>query len=108
VLPPDLSGARRITYLPIVELADETNLNIERQSWDYASIRDSSLSKLTLAAGLTGEYRDIRRFIYELETRPEFIAIENVELSQRENDASSGIAVTLQIATYFRTGGDGN
>lgn len=108
VLPPDLSGARRITYLPIDQLAQESNLRLERQNFDVAAIRDSSLSRLTQTAVLTGEYRDIRRFIYQLETRPEFVVIENVDLSQTENEASRGITVTLQIATYFRTGGDGN
>lgn len=108
VLPPDISGARRITYLPIVQLAEQANLRSERMSADYAPIRESSLTKLTQTAVLTGEYSDIRRFIYELETRPEFIAIENLQLSQNENETSRGITVTLQIATYFRTGGDGN
>lgn len=108
VLPSDMSGARRITYLPIVQLAEEANLRSERMSVDYSRIRDSSLTKLTQTAVLTGEYSDIRRFIYELETRPEFIAIENLQLSQNENEASRGITVTLQIATYFRTGADGN
>jgi hypothetical protein len=108
VLPPDISGARRITYLPIVQLAEQANLRSERMSADYAPIRESSLTKLTQTAVLTGEYSDIRRFIYELETRPEFIAIENLQLSQNENETSRGITVTLQVATYFRTGGDGN
>jgi hypothetical protein len=108
VLPPDLSGARRITYLPIGQLAQETNLRVVRQTTDVAPIRESSLTRFTQTAVLTGEYRDIRRFIYRLETRPEFIVIENVDLSQNENETSRGITVTLQIATYFRTGGDGD
>jgi hypothetical protein len=108
VLPPDLSGARRITYLPIDQLAREANLRVERQTSDTMPIRDSSLSRFTQTAVLTGDYRNIRRFIYQLETRPEFIVIENVDLSQNENQASRGITVTLQIATYFRTGGDGD
>jgi hypothetical protein len=108
VLPPDLSGARRITYLPIDRLAREANLRVERQTSDTASIRDSELARFTQTAVLTGEYRDIRRFIHQLETRPEFIVIENVDLSQNENETSRGITVTLQIATYYRTGGNGN
>jgi len=108
VLPPDLSGARRITYLPIGQLAQEANLRVERQTSDVAPIRESSLSRFTQTAVLTGDYRDIRRFIYKLETRPEFVVIENVDLSQNENETSRGITVTLQIATYFRTGGDGD
>ena len=108
VLPPDLSGARRITYLPIDQLAREANLRVERRNTDMLPIRESSLSRFTHTAVLTGQYRDIRRFLYQLETRPEFIVIENVDLSQNENAASGGITVTLQIATYFRTHGDGD
>jgi hypothetical protein len=108
VLPPDMSGARRITYLPIEQLAKETNLRVVRQTSDYTAIRESSLSRFTETAVLTGEYSEIRRFIYRLETRPEFVVIENVDLSQNANETSRGITVTLQIATYYRTSGDAN
>jgi hypothetical protein len=108
VLPPDQSGARRITYLPIDQLAKEANLRLKGQTFAVAPLRDSDLSRYTQTALLTGAYRDIRRFIHRLETRPEFIVIENVELSQNENVGSDGITVNLQIATYFRTGGDGD
>jgi Tfp pilus assembly protein PilO len=108
VLPPDLSGARRITFLPIGQLASEANLRLERRTVGTSEIRDSGLSRYTQSARLTGEYRDIRRFIYQLETRPEFIVIENVDLSQNESEGSRGVTVMLEIATYYRTGGDGN
>lgn len=108
VLPPDLSAARRITYLPISQLAEESNLRVERRISDWTPIRESSLARFTQTTILTGQYGDIRRFIYALETRPEFVVIENLDLSQNENEASRGITVTLQIATYFRTGGDGD
>ena len=108
VLPPDLSGARRITYLPIEQLAQEANLRVERGTADATRIRESDLSRYSQTTVLTGDYRAIRRFIYQLETRPEFIVIENVDLSQNENETSRGITVTLHLATYYRTGGDGN
>ena len=108
VLPPDLSAARRITYLPISQLAEEANLRVERRVSDWMPIRESSLARFTQTTWLTGQYSDIRRFLYALETRPEFVVIENVDLSQNENETSRGITVTLQIATYFRTGGDGD
>lgn len=108
VLPPDLSGARRITYLPLEQLAEESNLRLERQALSPDERNQGSLAKLTTTATLTGEYRDIRRFLHELETRPEFIVLENVDLSQNTSEMSRGITVTVQVATYFRTGGDGN
>jgi hypothetical protein len=108
VLPPDVSGARRITYLPLEQLAKAANIQVERRSTEHAVVRESSLRKLSETAVLTGEYRDIRRFIHQLETAPEFIILENVSLAQSENEASRGITVTVQIATYFRAEGDGD
>ena len=108
VLPPDLSGARRITYLRIPQLAQQTNLRLETQSSSPSGLRDGDLGKLTQQAVLNGDYRDIRRFIHQLETAPEFLVLERVELTQNESETAKGITVTIQIATYFKAGGDGN
>ncbi len=108
VLPPDLSGARRITFLPIEQLARASNLTTGRQTTQFDQVRDSTLRKLTQVAVLTGDYRDIRQFIHKLETGPEFIVLENVTLAQGSAGNDRGITVTLQVATYFRTGADGN
>ena len=107
VLPPDLSGARRIMYLPLEQLADQTNLRLERQVLSPDKPKDG-LAKLTTTATLTGEYRSIRRFLHQLETRPEFIVLENVDLSQSDSAQGRGMAVIVHVATYFRTGENGN
>jgi Tfp pilus assembly protein PilO len=106
VLPTDLSGARRITYLRLEQLASECNLRLDRTSADPAAIQGSSLMKLTYTAALSGQYRDIRRFIHALETAPEFLVLENVTLSQA--DESRGIILNVQIATYYRTAANGD
>ncbi len=107
VLPPDLSGARRITFVRIPQLAQQSNLRLETQTSSPSKVRDSDLGKLTHTAVLTGEYRDIRRFIHQLETSPEFLVLERVELTQNESGSARGITVNVQVATYFRAG-DGN
>jgi Tfp pilus assembly protein PilO len=56
---------------------------------------------------LFGEYRNIRRFIHELETAPEFLVLENVALSQGQ-EREQGLSVELKISTYFRAEGNGN
>jgi hypothetical protein len=53
---------------------------------------------------LSGDYRDVRRFIYALETTPEFIVLENVNLNSAGDTQDRGLAMTLNIATYYRTG----
>jgi Tfp pilus assembly protein PilO len=108
VLPPDLSGARRITFLRIHQLAQQCNLRLETRTSSQSQVRDSDLGKLTQSVVLTGEYRDIRRFVHQLETAPEFLVLEHVELTQNEAESARGITVNLQVATYYRNGGDGN
>lgn len=106
VLPPDQSAARRITSLQIAQLAKKTNVNDERATSEVTQERDSSLGKLSTEVTLSGQYRDIRRFIYELEAAPEFLILETVSLSQG-SDASSDLNVTVKVATYYQAGGDG-
>jgi hypothetical protein len=107
VLPPDISGARRITFLRMEQLAEQTNLRLERSSSEPKPQRDSDLVKFVYTASLSGEYRNIRRFIHELEKSPEFLVLENVELAQSDVEGR-GLNITLQIATYYRTMANGN
>jgi Tfp pilus assembly protein PilO len=107
VLPPDLSAARRATFLRIEQLAQKSNLRLERETSDPKPQRDSQLVKFTYRASLSGEYRNIRHFIHELETAPEFLVLENVELTQSEIE-NRGLNVSVDIATYYRTGANGN
>jgi Tfp pilus assembly protein PilO len=106
VLPPDDSAARRITYLQIYQLAKKANLNYERAANEVTRERESTLGKLTTTVALSGEYRNIRRFIHELETAPEFLILENVAVSQG-TDSGTGLNVTVRVATYYQAGGDG-
>jgi Tfp pilus assembly protein PilO len=107
VLPPDMSGARRITYTPIEQLAKQHNVRLERVTMDQKPIRESALAKFTYTAVLSGEYGNIRRFIHALETAPDFLVLENVDLTQGEGEIK-GLTVNIQIATYFRMGAHGN
>jgi Tfp pilus assembly protein PilO len=106
VLPPDQSAARRITSVKIAQLAKKTNVNIERATSEVTQEHDSSLGKLATDLTLSGQYRDIRRFIYELEAAPEFLILETVTLSQGDK-SSSALNVTVKVATYYQAGGDG-
>ena len=104
VLPPDISGARRITFLRIEQLAQQCSLRVERVTSDPKPQRDSDLVRFTYTASLSGEYRNIRRFIHELETAPEFLVLENVNLRQSDVE-NRGLNVEFEIATYYRAAG---
>jgi len=100
VLPVDLAGARRISYPLLVKLAEDTNLVLEERRSVSETMRESLLTRLRTTMVLAGAYEDIRQFIYELETAPEFILIEEVVLSQADG-SDEELVLTLGVSTYF-------
>jgi uncharacterized protein YecT (DUF1311 family) len=103
VLPANASDARRLTYLKLSQLARAANVRLESGTNSYSHEKGSHLSKVTTTYTLSGDYRDVRRFIYSLETAPEFMVLENIALSSLEQQTRTGLAVRLDVATYFRT-----
>jgi hypothetical protein len=109
VLPVSDSAARRLTYTRLSQLAEQANVKLEQGANILTQEKDSSLTKSTTSYTLAGDYRDVRRFIYSLETTPEFVVLENVALtSPGEQAAGRGLAMRLEIATYFRSGNVGS
>jgi len=104
VLPRDVSAARHQTYAHLAALADEHNLAVARRTYAIDDSYKGRLQRLQIAMVLTGEYADVRDFIYALETSPEFVVIEDVSVAEGAR-LESGLTVNLQLATYFR--GDG-
>ena len=105
VLPVDLAGARSISSPFLVMLAEDTNLVLERQTSLPEKERGSVLARLRTTMVLAGEYEDIRQFIFELETAPEFILIEEVILSQGD-ESEEALVLTLGVSTYYWAGPD--
>jgi type IV pilus assembly protein PilO len=107
VLPASQGIARGITYTRLAKLARQANVRLEQGTNGVSQEKGSSLSKLTTTYTLTGDYRDVRKFIYSLETAPEFIVLENVVLTSSGEGQARGLAMSLDIATYFRSGNGG-
>jgi len=101
VLPPDQSAAHRLLFGKVQELSQTANVNVLDRTSEPSRERDSDLGKLTQTVVLVGDYRNIRRFIHDLETAPDFIVLENVALSQGQ-ERDQRLNVTLRVATYFR------
>jgi Tfp pilus assembly protein PilO len=96
------STARTLTYTRLAQLAKQANVRLEHGSNTTSQEKDSKLAKLTTTYVLTGDYRDVRRFIYSLETAPEFIVLENVALTSANEQPGRTLGMNLEIATYYR------
>ena len=102
VLPTDVAAARRLTHLKLSQMARERKVRFERSSSSPDEIKDSSLERLRVSYALAGDYDAIRSLIYDIETAPDFLVIENVFLSEGQ-DAQAPLTLTLDVSTYFRT-----
>lgn len=101
VLPPDLAGARHITYARLAVLASAYDLVMERRSSVSEQDESSDLARLGTTMLLAGEWSDIRQFIAAVEDAPEFIVIQDIVLSQSE-EAGASLALALGVSTYYR------
>ena len=100
VLPQDLAGARRLTQLRLAQLARQSKLKFVRATFEPVNEDKRTLTQLRIEMVLSGTYSDVRAFIHELETAPEFVVVDNIELGQ---GAEGGpLSVTLHLSTYYR------
>ncbi len=102
ILPKDFASARNVTNFWLGRIASESRLTFHQGMYDSEPIRDSRLVKLTGEVTLGGDYADIRKFLYELETAQEFVIIEKVALSQpNATQGNAQLEVALSVATYY-------
>ena len=108
VLPSDSDEARRITYARLPALARKANMKFtERHAEiDTQSQKDSQLGRVRTRIVLEGDYQNVRQFLYELETTPEFIIVDDVTLAQA--DATRPLVLTLEVSTYYRQARSGS
>jgi len=106
VLPSDLTAARRMTYASLPALADRTNVQYVRRSFEVEDVdRSGRLGRLSIRVVLQGDYESVREFIFELESAPDFVIIDDVTLM--EASANEPLTLTINLSTYFRLRGNG-
>lgn len=103
VLPKGLPGARRLTSLRLDQMAEQADLDLDRRvSQPIPPPTGSTLTQLRIQLDLIGAYTNLREFLYELETAPEFVVIDNLTLAEGGDDGAT-LTLTMQLSTYFRT-----
>jgi Tfp pilus assembly protein PilO len=102
VLPADAAGARRITHLKLQQKAREHNVQFERSATKEETLNDSSLDRQTISMNLSGDWDDIRTLIYDLETSPDFVVIDNMVIGEGMT-GNATLALSLELSTYYRS-----
>ena len=105
VLPRDVAAGRRVTQLKLAQMARAHDVTFQRGATTPEALRNSPLERLSVQCLLEGEWEDIRQLIYEIETGPDFIVIDNVALVEGET-VTAPLSLTLDISTYYRVPGN--
>ena len=102
ILPPTFARATVVTNFWLQGVAEQAGITFHSGQWQSDAVRDSRLIEYTGQVTLTGDYSDIRQFLYRVETAEQFVIIESVDLSQSSTaQDQSVIEVTLAVSTYY-------
>jgi Type II secretion system (T2SS), protein M subtype b len=104
VLPVDMPTARRMTHLKLSQLARSHDVIFQGGGASTEALRDSALERLKVNYALTGDWDDIRQMIYEIETGPDFVVIDNMRLVEGA-ETNAPLSLTLELSTYYRVAG---
>lgn len=106
ILPATQPAARQVTFVRLAQLARESNLTYDHRTFvQDPPGKEGVLTRATLSMSVFGSYRDLRAFLYTLETGPEFVVIREVRVAQAD-DAREPLEAALTLATYYK-GDDG-
>jgi hypothetical protein len=103
VLPADMSSALRLTYATLPAMARKSNVRFVRRSVDEEPPKkDARIGSLKAHTQWSCDYESFRRFIYDVESAPAFVIIDEVSIAQ--NDPEKPLSVTVALSTYYRLG----
>ncbi len=104
VLPSSLAVARDLLFLQVRTLSRENGLDFSSSSFEPEEVEDSTLMRFRVDISLTGDYADVRGFLYDVETAEGFFVVESVKLDQSNQEGAAGsLEVVLSMATYYAT-----
>jgi len=103
ILPKSFAEARNLANFWLGGIAEQSRLTYRAGQYESEEVRGSSLMRFKGEVTLVGNYADIRRFLYEVETAQEFLVIERVALSQPGAAQGGGqqLELALSVVTYF-------
>jgi hypothetical protein len=105
VLPVNFAAARRLTQLKLAQMARAHEVRYKSGAATTEELRNSTLHRLRVQCSLEGDWEDIRQLIYEIETGPDFMVIDNVSLSEGES-VNAPLSLALEISTYYQVAGN--
>ncbi|OGW38330.1 MAG: hypothetical protein A2X58_02400 [Nitrospirae bacterium GWC2_56_14] len=83
----------------LVQTARRLNLRVGPINYDIPKPGSGGLAMLTFSFPAEGRYPDIKRFIYETETSPRLVGIQDVELAAEKGR----VKLQVKLVTYIKS-----
>lgn len=84
-------------------MAGQSRLDIDRVNYAPAPVKgEEELLSYTLSFNVSGDYGQVKKFIYLIEHSPRLVAIEELTLNSSEGQRPGQINLGLRLTTYFR------
>jgi Tfp pilus assembly protein PilO len=87
----------------LLVLSNRARLNIAQISYNSEEMKGAPFLKLNLDFNVTGEYAQLKSFIFALEQSVRLIIIRQISL---QNTDDQGVNLRLSLETFFRTGNE--
>ncbi len=95
---PDHKGLTEVLN-DIFRAARKNALQIPTGDYDPITVKETDISKYTIKFPVEGTYRQIKRFIYDIEVLPHILAVEEITFSSGKGEGT--IALNIKVSTYF-------
>ncbi len=83
----------------LAQTARSLNLRVGPISYDIPKPGSGGLAMLTFSLPAEGRYPDIKRFLYEIETSPRLVGLQEVKLDGEKG----GVKLQVKLVTYIKS-----
>lgn len=85
-------------------MARKANLAIDQVTYHPSPVKGEDLVSYSLGFSVTGDYGQVKKFIYLIEHSSRLVAIDTLTLNAAGGRTPGEINLGLSLTTYFRTG----
>ncbi|VAV82293.1 hypothetical protein MNBD_DELTA01-24 [hydrothermal vent metagenome] len=84
----------------VFKAARRSGLKIKSADYNPVTIKDTDISRYLFSFPVEGNYRQIRRFIYDIENSKRMLVVEGITMHSSKKAAGS-IGVEIELSIYF-------
>ena len=100
-MPPKTEFTKLISE--VLSTAEKSGLSIQRISYDPKELKQRGVLEYALTFGVTGDYSQLKKFVFSLEQSPRLISIEDISLTEGGSPKNRGVSLKIDLVTYFRS-----